>query len=288
MRITQIKLTLALAVVLAAAGAREARAQDYEAAGRDFAAAQEAFGKGQFGKAAELFEKAYEITKDPVLLYNIGEANEKAGNGKQAVRFYGRYVQEQPSATDRPEVEKRIAQLREKYKLPADAANPQSPAETAPPPANPPAAQPEKAPTPATTESAPVGILDEDHPSRTKVAAWVGVAATVALLTAGAICGLVAQSRSDEISRREIAVNADGTPPKFDAATESQFSDLRSEGKAYDAAGIALLTGAGVVAVISGVLFYLDHRNKVSAPSAASLTPRIGRSGGGLALEVRF
>jgi tetratricopeptide (TPR) repeat protein len=280
---------LAVAFALSLIAAREARAQDYEAAGRNFAAAQEAFGKGQFAHAAELFEKAYEITKDPVLLYNIGEAYEKANNGKLAVKFYARYVAEQPQATDRPEVERRIGALKEKYHVDAAAAGAAPPpAEVPGQPAAPekPAAAPEK---PAGAMETPVGLLDEDHPSRTKVAAWVGVAATVALLTAGAIFGLVAQSRSDEISRREVQVNPDGSPPKFDAATEQQFKDLASEGRAYDAAGIALLTGAGVVAVISGVLFYVDHRNKAgAAPSALRITPSFGRSGGGLAAEVRF
>lgn len=275
----------ALAAALMSLVAAEARAQDYEAAGRNFAAAQEAFGKAQYTKAADLFEKAYDITKDPVLLYNIGEAYEKAANGKQAVRYYARYVAEQPQATDRPEVERRIAALREKYHVvgTVDPPKPGTP-ETPPKPEVPPPGEVKPPQPPAET---PGGLLDDDHPSKTKVAAWIGVAATVALLTAGAICGLVAQSRSDEISRREISVNADGSPPKYDAATEQQFKDLTSEGKAYDAAGIALLTGAGVVAVISGVLFYLDHRNKTQSGSAL-LTPTLLKNGGGLAAEVRF
>ena len=45
-----------------------------------------------------------------------------------------------------------------------------------------------------------------------RIAAWVGVATTVAVLTAGAIFGLAAQSRADEITRRETFVDNNGQP----------------------------------------------------------------------------
>jgi hypothetical protein len=328
-KILEVGLALALAIALPGT----ASAQDYEAAGKHFAAAQEAFTKGNYNRAADEFESAYTITKDPVLLYNIGEAYEKAGNGRAAVRNYRKYVAEQPQATDRAEVERRIGALEKKYKLEPPAPTPITPppapqlpgkttekpgpavktpekappAPVAPPPepvkpaakegllqlgdtpppdpekAPPPAAAPEKEPAPAAG-----GLLDEDKPSTTKVVAWIGVATTVALLTAGAIFGLAAQSRSDEISRREKMVGSDNLPLRFDMMTEQQFKDLRSEGQTYDAVGITLLTGAGVVAVVSGVLFFVDHSSKSHAETHVRLTPSLGPKQAGLAARWEF
>ena len=42
----------------------------------------------------------------------------------------------------------------------------------------------------------PPGLLDEGPTTKLRVAAWIGVAATLAVLTAGAIFGLVGASRA--------------------------------------------------------------------------------------------
>src|SRR5207248_1755599 len=85
-----------------------ARAQDFEAAAKHFGAAQEAFGKKFFQTAVIEQQAAYEITKDPILLYNIGEAWQKAGEGKKAVASYKAYLKAQPAAQDKAEVAKRV------------------------------------------------------------------------------------------------------------------------------------------------------------------------------------
>ncbi|HEX8951901.1 MAG TPA: hypothetical protein VF945_08650, partial [Polyangia bacterium] len=109
---------LACTVVALAAFTATAWAQDFEAAGRHFSAAQEAFGAKHFKTAAGEFEAAYAITKDPVLLYNVGESYEKSGDGHKAVASYKAYLKEQPTAQDRAEVQKRIKSIEAKgYKL---------------------------------------------------------------------------------------------------------------------------------------------------------------------------
>ena len=105
-----------MAAVLALAA--PARAQDFEAAGKHFSAAQEAFGAKHFKTAAAEFEAAYAITKDPVLLYNVGESYEKAGDGHKAVASYKQYLKEQPAAQDKAEVQSRIKSIEGKgYKM---------------------------------------------------------------------------------------------------------------------------------------------------------------------------
>src|SRR4051812_4485207 len=104
-----MRIVLIIALVSAAA-----HAQDFEAAARHFGAAQDAFGKQHFHAAASEFERAYEITKDPVLLYNVGEAWQKAGEGKKAVAAFKSYLAASPTAQDRAEVLKRIRMIEKK------------------------------------------------------------------------------------------------------------------------------------------------------------------------------
>ena len=85
-----------------------AHAQDFEAAAKHFGAAQEAFGKKFYQTAAVEFQAAFEITKDPILLYNIGEAWQKAGEAKKAVSAYKAYLKAQPAAQDKAEVARRV------------------------------------------------------------------------------------------------------------------------------------------------------------------------------------
>src|SRR5215813_6824736 len=100
--------SLLLSLAVLSCTATTARAQDFEAAGKHFSAAQDAFGKKHFKTAAAEFEAAYGISKDPVLLFNIGESWEKAGDGKKAVQGYKQYLAANSEAQDKAEVDKRI------------------------------------------------------------------------------------------------------------------------------------------------------------------------------------
>src|SRR6185312_16130232 len=147
---TRLACTVMVLVGLSAT----AWAQDFEAAGKHFSAAQEAFGARHYKTAATEFQAAYAITKDPVLLYNVAESWEKAGDGHQAVANYKAYLKEQPAAQDKAEVQKRIKTIEGKnYKIASQSApgdNPPSTATTTaptpPPPTPPPSTPPPTAP----------------------------------------------------------------------------------------------------------------------------------------------
>jgi hypothetical protein len=340
MRIVSFSLVALLALASAA------HAQDFQAAAKHFADAQAAFGRKHFHVAATEFQAAYDITKDPVLLYNIGEAWQKAGEGKKAVASYKAYLKAQPTAQDRADVQNRVKMITaKKYKIanqsapgdvpaPQVAAAPAKPKEAAtmmpfpsdtkesattmpfpsdtkpdekatmapsfddkpaPPPATlePPSL---KAPPPARAEAppgavepAPAGLVDEGPVSKMRVAAWVCVAATVAVLTAGAIFSLAAQSRGDEISRRFTFVDASGQPRKFDASAQSDYQNLKDEGQLYDALGIGFFAGAGALAVVTTVLFAVDaHRVAVEKKRSVSIAPSIGPGRAGVAASWSF
>src|ERR1051326_5328920 len=111
-------LVLSLLAALAGAGGAHAQQPDYEAAQHHFASGKELFEKGAFLRAATEFEAAYEITKDPVVLFNIGEAYEKAGKLDESIRAYEGYLAGTPTAQDREDVERKITELKKKRSAP--------------------------------------------------------------------------------------------------------------------------------------------------------------------------
>ncbi len=48
--------------------------------------------KGYYSDAAKEFEKAYDYSKDPAMLYNMGSALEKSGDIKAAFLAYEKYI----------------------------------------------------------------------------------------------------------------------------------------------------------------------------------------------------
>ena len=312
-------ITLVLALLLAVAGA--AHAQDKVAAGKRFSAGQQAFTKGDYARAAAEFQASYDISKDPVVLENIGESWDKAGDPGKAVDAYRRYVAEVPRAADRGKVETRIHELEVKHGIPPVAPEPITPPPaprvggdatqggpapapaaapatdgapaTPPPPASAETPAPQSAvpPAPAAAPTGPGGLIDEERPSNLRIGAWSSVAATVALLTAGAICGLAAQERADEITRQQVALDISGQPAGFTPELEARFKDLRTEGQLFNSLGIGLMAASGATAILSATLFILDNRAAARDKAQAGrvqLLPSIGATGGGLSARFAF
>jgi hypothetical protein len=291
-----------------------ARAQDFEGAAKHFSAAQDAFGKQQFHSAAAEFERAYEITKDPVLLFNIGEAWQKAGEGRKAVASYKAYLKAQPASADRGDVQKRIKLIEQKkFKIP-DQSAPAVAVVTPPPPVAVEAPAPSPAPildegpgaspAPVVAEApppspAPVavvaekpaeasgGLLEDQPASKMRVAAWISLAATVAVLTAGAIFALSSQARADEITRRFQFVDSMGQPREFDELAQKDYRDLKDEGQLYNNLAIGFFSGAGALAVVTTVLFIVDWK-KPAKRSALRFEPTVGKDHAGVSLGWSF
>ena len=293
----------------------EAATPDYDLAGKQFAAGQESFAAKRFHVAALHFSAAYDITRDPVLLFNVGESYEQAGDAVRARDSYRAYLAQKPTAQDRADVEQRIARLFVDDKKaaplvdrsvdgdraeadrivasgtvpptvqPASAAVPAS-ASTSAVPAAPPAPAAAVAVI-APTQPAQVGLLEEHPATRLRVAAWSGVAATLALLTTGAILGLAAQSRGDEVTRRLSFVDATGQPLTYDAAAKADFADLRSQGKLYNGLSVGFYTASAAMAVVTTTLFLVDWRRNKQHDRAA-IAPMVAPNAGGLVAAGTF
>jgi tetratricopeptide (TPR) repeat protein len=170
----RVALVLAVLVVLSplseAAGAVARAAEDQAEAGRRHVKkASSLAGSNRCRAAIPEYTKAFELLKDPAILFNRAECYRRLHENQKAVADYRRFLVELPTAPNRAQVEARIAELAP----PAPSTPPATPIGT-------PAAQPA-----ATPVSAPAPVVEAPTPAATPVARTDDTAATVAASSAG-------------------------------------------------------------------------------------------------------
>jgi len=89
---------------------------------------------GKLSDAIEKFKTSYELSKNPLLLYNIGLTMEELGSDDLAVIYYRKFLAEAPAdAVQRGDVTARIAELTQKLTAPSTiATSPAAPATPGP------------------------------------------------------------------------------------------------------------------------------------------------------------
>lgn len=90
-----------------AAAGDEAMAQ----AKQHFETGRNAYNAGDYVTAIREFKAAEALRPSPILDYNIGLANEKLGKRRVAVKYYHRYLDEQPNAANKAEVQQKVTAL---------------------------------------------------------------------------------------------------------------------------------------------------------------------------------
>jgi tetratricopeptide (TPR) repeat protein len=102
----------------------------------------------------------------------------------------------------------------------------------------------------------------------------------------GAVIGLGAQSRADELRRRTTLLVGD-QPLRWSDSEAEAYNTLMSEGKTYNTAAIALFAVGGVAAVTAISLFVADFVKKPKAESQKKLVwlPALSPSTVGLTLS---
>jgi hypothetical protein len=147
---------VAVAVLAMTGGAGGAGAQSKIQAARDAAEnGRRAYNLSHWDEAIAGFEKAYQLSGDPALLFNLAQAHRQAGHGNEAVHFYKTYLREQPSGPNREIAEKQLNDLKAQNWYDPFEIGPAPPARFPPPqspsarPATPPPAAPLGAPAPA-------------------------------------------------------------------------------------------------------------------------------------------
>lgn len=76
-----------------------------------FETGRNAYNAGDYVTAIREFKAAEALRPSPILAYNIGLANEKLGKRRVAVKYYKRYLELQPNAANKAEVEQKVQAL---------------------------------------------------------------------------------------------------------------------------------------------------------------------------------
>jgi hypothetical protein len=133
----QFRVFIAIALAIAALATREVSAQSPDAlkkAQASFDQAQSDYLQGKYDEAAKGFQEAYASRPFPQFLYNVAASFHMKGKKasdiesyKKAVEYYRQYLKEEPTATDKPRVEKAVgvleAEIKRLNELAAQAAN---------------------------------------------------------------------------------------------------------------------------------------------------------------------
>lgn len=230
--------------------------QDEEARGL-FSAGSAAFSNGRYDEAREYFERAYDLSHRAELLYNIGQAADRARHDAIALEAFERYLAQVTDVPNRTEIEGRIRVLR--AALAAQTAAPAPPSEPPPTPATAPPPQVEPpvvvGPSPPLTEHPP--------PS-----ASVDVGAVVLTASGGvvAIAGAIM-----------LAV---GVPELYPPRAGFIFATEQTRQQSAQ-----ILTGVGAVALGLGIVGVVVGVVMLMMPSARSGSTAIRATPDGLALS---
>jgi len=288
-----------LAVVLAAAlvggralaqltpAQKQEMKQHYEKATR-------AYDVQKYAEAIEEYQKAYEIGGDPAMLFNIGQAYRLSDQLPEAVRFYRRYLQRSPSARNRDDVERKIAELDRTIEERRKAA-----AATKPPPLETPASSGSTKPPASTTPAATTPVASSSPsstappavpppfepappdsggprgaPGGMRIAGYALLATGGVGLVTAAITGKMASGKADDLTEASMR-NATFDP------------GLEKSGKRLNTIAIVSLVLGGAAAAAGGVLLVLSH-NGATAEHHALVSPLVGGGTLGAAATLRF
>jgi len=81
------------------------------AARQHFEEGTKAYTAGEFERAAHEYQAAYDAEPDAELLYNIAQAHRLGHNPERALFFYRTYLERQPNASNRGEIEQWMREL---------------------------------------------------------------------------------------------------------------------------------------------------------------------------------
>jgi tetratricopeptide (TPR) repeat protein len=197
---------------------------------------QQAYDAKNYDAALAAWERSYELSKLPALVFNIAQAHRLRGNCAKAVASYRKFIELEPESSERADAEGFIKDLEP------------CPVVTPPPP--PPKKLPPERP-----------VITETNPGRGKRIAGIVVGVGgVALIATGVVFGTKASSLADEV-KAECADN--------DCNWET-IRDKDADGRSAERTQF-IFYGVGAAAMATaGVLYWLGSRE--TAP--VTVTPR--------------
>jgi tetratricopeptide (TPR) repeat protein len=265
-----LMVLFALLVSAAFAGPAHAAPRAKQSAEDHYQKGMKAYTLGKFPDAIAEFERAYELRSEPIFLYNIAQSHRQNNDPARAIFFYRRYLEAEPGAKNRADIEQRIKDMQSQLNAKS---------ENAPAPA--PAPQPivvVAPPMPQPVASEPVPVVQAQpappaaSPGRSLRIAGITVGVLgVAGVAAGIVFGVHATSLHDEAVKPGSVYD--------DSKYQSSKSFRTLEWVSLGVGGAAIITG--------GVLYYLGATAKSSGHPVA-IVPVVGPGIGGAALSGSF
>ena len=130
--------------------------------------------------------------------------------------------------------------------------------------------------------------LEDEEPSWQRTAAWSSVGIAVALATTGAVLGLSAASREEDVDNLIEFRDAEGQPAIYTGATRERYNDLISEGDRLESLAVVAFAASGVAAASAALFFFLDARADRDGEAGTAVRPTAGPGGVGLSWGGRF
>jgi len=258
-KIPRILVSCALGAVVAflaaqqAAGAQMTPAQRQEMM-EHYERATRAYDVQKYQEAVTEYQKAYEIGGDPAMLYNVAQAYRLGDQLTEALHTYRRYLQRSPTARNREDVERKIADLEQTIEARRKAAEAaaqakqtseaaQTPAVTAPPVA------------PPQSPAVPV----ETGVNGLRIAGIAVLSVGAAALGTAGVAGYLASKRGDDLTRASMS--------------EQMFDpDVQSSGKTWNTVAIASAVGGGALALVGTILIVAAGSGEPDRPAATTAT----------------
>jgi len=212
-----------------------------EAAKKAFGAGTRAYAEGDFETALARFQRAYELTGSPDLLYNIATVSDRMRLDEEALQAYEGYLEARPNSADREHVTGRIEVLRaaldaqRRAEIDAEIEARKAALE---------AAARVKAERPLTRYVGP------------GPGPWITIGAGSAAVVTGAV--LFGLGQRDQ---RSVESAAPGS-------SYSTVQDMAERGPRRTKAGIALL-GVGGAAVVGGIIWQLTGGHEEAMPEVS-------------------
>lgn len=247
--------------------------KDIEEARKRFRKAEAAKARGEYQTAAVEYLAAYELFQEPAFFYDTAEVYRLAGDEKNALVYYTKYLELAPSGKGAPAARLAAEQLRRSIAAQEDAARRAADEESrrkAEQVARAKADEDARAKAADDARTKAVAAADRradvepaGRAGRTmRIAGLAAGGAGVVALGVGVMFGLKARSLSDEATG-------------WDAYNRNRDD----QGKAAQR-NMVVFTGVGAAALVAGgVLYYLGHRAEHAAQtSSVSIAPSVGPS----------
>jgi hypothetical protein len=283
---------------------------DLQTAKEHYARAEQAMKSGDHALAADQYGMAYDITRDPVLFYKIASAHYEARNCEAAIAYYNRYLDEgKPDERFRALTQERIETCKTTggpgpgdggaggagedrgqdasgdVSSGAPDGQPGSDADQPDPSAD----APGLLGLPGAGGDRPPSFADQEVSAYSKTA-WVSVGFAATFITAGAVLGLSASSREEDLKNLIEFRYPNGEPAIYAGTSRERYEDYIDEGERLARYSRIAFVAAGLAAASATAFFILDARasKEADAGMGAGIRPVATPDGLGMAASWRF